>query len=887
MKQLISLILCVLMCLPVLASCNFGKKETETTYTEYFSAGLLPASSASRPSAERVDVPKVEDTSTDAALSLQSFTHSILKVCGYALGTDMTVWMRKAYELEILKLEDLALLDKPISKSKAAQLLVRAAREPETFFPENYYDYSSNIKDFEKVPDNLKDSVVRSCVLGIVFENENGEFNPETTVSKDELTDYMTKLSDKKLRRDVRSPKSVEVKKDYVWAKDDCDPIEWMGSPIWNVGSPQFSNDTENKKEGVSALRCDYNASKGAYYLASMSPYHDEPLDFSDIDYMEFDFYNAYNYERNLQFMFQDSYGKKYYLRSNFEYVWNFYGTKDMTKGPAWMKVRFYFDQINSYSAHMPAPDREGLKDIASIMIVFKDDDGQNKDMKEGYFLIDDIRFYKYEKTDTTPKINRMPEKFESTDPRLNLLTQVNSDAKQLEEQGKKLEAAVKYSQALELSSNIKPAAEKIVEIYKGLNSEERVSLKDTLYNKYYYWANDDLTKAKGLQGVYQQLVDIEASYPEMFSYGLSCNTIGPAYNFTSEDRLTETAKILRNDIQTNSIKFALSYDHIASLKIDIPAGDKSLARLASLSGYKNTLDMDFETYVFWIYSSKGSDWYSQGLYNKAMADKEYQDIYDLTKYLLETYNDTGKSFYMGNWEGDWHLTTFDQNEPALSVVYGMHEWFSMRYKAIEDARRDVKHSNVNVYSYLEVNMVVGIPTSNGPRLVNTVLPYVKSDYTSWSSYNCTGDFPNKAGLADQYYKSGYNYIKSYAPPSDIAGEKIIIGEFGFPDINNTPQQAVEFTNEDMYISFELGVPLLLYWELYCNEYNEVENRYNGFWIIDNNNVKQPIYFYMQEFNAQARTWVTAYKATHDGKNPSTKEYQEFAKTLLLPRKTS
>ncbi len=39
---------------------------------------------------------------------------------------------------------------------------------------------------------------------------------------------------------------------------------------------------------------------------------------------------------------------------------------------------------------------------------------------------------------------------------------------------------------------------------------------------------------------------------------------------------------------------------------------------------------------------------------NTTALNIEYRQIYDLTAYLLTRYRDTGKAFYLGNWEADW-----------------------------------------------------------------------------------------------------------------------------------------------------------------------------------------------------------------------------------------
>jgi hypothetical protein len=85
----------------------------------------------------------------------------------------------------------------------------------------------------------------------------------------------------------------------------------------------------------------------------------------------------------------------------------------------------------------------------------------------------------------------------------------------------------------------------------------------------------------------------------------------------------------------------------------------------------------------------------------------ERQELYDLTKHLLTSYNGTGKSFYLGNWEGDWLLTRMDLSyAPTAEEVQSMIDWANTRQKAVDDARRDTPHANVQVYYYVEVNRV-------------------------------------------------------------------------------------------------------------------------------------------------------------------------------------
>jgi len=38
-------------------------------------------------------------------------------------------------------------------------------------------------------------------------------------------------------------------------------------------------------------------------------------------------------------------------------------------------------------------------------------------------------------------------------------------------------------------------------------------------------------------------------------------------------------------------------------------------------------------------------------LFDPATLGTEYSELYDLTRYLRQTYSGTGKAFFLGNWE--------------------------------------------------------------------------------------------------------------------------------------------------------------------------------------------------------------------------------------------
>jgi hypothetical protein len=66
----------------------------------------------------------------------------------------------------------------------------------------------------------------------------------------------------------------------------------------------------------------------------------------------------------------------------------------------------------------------------------------------------------------------------------------------------------------------------------------------------------------------------------------------------------------------------------------------------------------------------------------------------------------TGKTFLLGHWEGDWYLTRDAQDEPTPTKIRGMIDWLNIRQKAVDDAKRDTRHSDVHLFHYTEANLV-------------------------------------------------------------------------------------------------------------------------------------------------------------------------------------
>ena len=349
----------------------------------------------------------------------------------------------------------------------------------------------------------------------------------------------------------------------------------------------------------------------------------------------------------------------------------------------------------------------------------------------------------------------------------------------------------------------------------------------------------------------------------------LGTQTIGAAYQFTKQPKLVETAQAIL-DMGSHTLKFTLTDDqeHWGDPKPQTLA--EVIRRIAPI---KTVLAMPFSNYLLWAYPLTAE---AKGQFSPVSHDAEYKEMYDLTRTLLQTYNGTGKTFYLGNWEGDWHLThTNPDYTPTPDEVSHMITWVNTRQKAVDDAKRDTPHTNVQVYLYLEVNRVVD--AMNGKtRMTNDVLPQTNVDFVSYSSYDSLG-----GGIGVNLPKA-LDYIQSQLPPKpNIPGKRVFIGEYGFPGQGHTPQEQDALARQVMRAGLSWGCPFVLYWEMYNNEVTK-DGAQRGFWLIDDKNVKQPVYFTLQKFYAQAQRYVKDFTKAH-GRPPSQLEFSRAAIPWLTP----
>jgi hypothetical protein len=326
------------------------------------------------------------------------------------------------------------------------------------------------------------------------------------------------------------------------------------------------------------------------------------------------------------------------------------------------------------------------------------------------------------------------------------------------------------------------------------------------------------------------------ASPADRFNFVLGTQTFGASYHFTGEAVVVETARAIAA-LGSNTIKFKLEPSAGGKQTlVDIARDDPAI---------KTVIDMPFVNELMWAYPLATR----ARLFEPAALSIEYRELYELTRYLLQTYTGSGKTFFLGNWEMDNHLTVSRRSEPSPELLANATAWVNARQQAVDNANRDTPHADVEVFYYLEVNLVWDAMAGK-PRAANTVLPATHVDYVSYSAYDSLLSDPAQKLL------QALDYLEAQLQPkAGVSGKRVFIGEYGFPATRYSPQEQDALSRRVMSAGLAWGCPFVLYWEMYNNEVKD--GRQRGFWLIDDHGRKQPVYFTLQQYYRSARSWLT------------------------------
>lgn len=308
-------------------------------------------------------------------------------------------------------------------------------------------------------------------------------------------------------------------------------------------------------------------------------------------------------------------------------------------------------------------------------------------------------------------------------------------------------------------------------------------------------------------------------------------------YHFTDKDFLNEGANQL-DSIGTDVIKLWFhQMGEMYPYNSDWEGEYDSMVEVANTRYVREVFDRPFSTYVLLAHSYHKGPWvtFQDGLTGSDIADLE--DRFEaLTRHLLETYDGSGKTFVLQNWEGD-NLAQKQSSDPLpADVAKRFQKWLSARQTGVERAR-DTVESDVTVLHAAEVNYVLDAKNEGTARVINEVIPETEVDLVSYSTWEM-GD-----QLAGERWAPGHNgetqfdeaetivtetldFIDSQTPePNDyVAGlltsrqSNVYLGEFGSPFQQQGQETAMNIIRPVLEHSLDWGVRWAFYWQLYCNE---------------------------------------------------------------------
>jgi hypothetical protein len=319
-------------------------------------------------------------------------------------------------------------------------------------------------------------------------------------------------------------------------------------------------------------------------------------------------------------------------------------------------------------------------------------------------------------------------------------------------------------------------------------------------------------------------------------------------YNFTDEGFLNEGAGAL-HELGCRVIKVWMTH-----LQRSYPFNSawprfKSLTEIAQTPDFRKLFDSPFETFILEAFCPSRADDYWRGGMAATDVDAELREFEELTTHLLDTYKDSGKTFILQNWEGDWALRGgAPGDDPGPMAIRGMIAWLNARQAGVDAARaKGGKREGVRVLHAAEVNPVGRAIEGKGVTVTNHGLPHTRCDLYSYSAWDVPTHEPDK-------FTAALDYLASKAPGGK---EKIYVGEFGAPEnVVGSAEKQLERTKSTIETALKWGAKYAVYWELYCNEFKDASADHKGrpknddmrgFWLVRPDGSRPPVTDYFIE----------------------------------------
>jgi hypothetical protein len=310
---------------------------------------------------------------------------------------------------------------------------------------------------------------------------------------------------------------------------------------------------------------------------------------------------------------------------------------------------------------------------------------------------------------------------------------------------------------------------------------------------------------------------------------------IGGRYSFTDTDYLNEGAAAARA-MGAKCIKVSLSLDTDNPSPKLYPFHSQwpevtTLEELADTPHFRELLARDFETFIFIAFRPGRPASYWRKGFSPIDEEAEEECFASLTRHLIRRYGQTGKTFIIQNWEGDWAVRgSFDPAAvPTPDATASMIRWLGARQRGVSKARAEFEKKSARIFHACEVNLVSQAMERGAPSVTTDVLPHVAVDLASYSAWD-TKESPTRFGEA-------LAFIARHKRVTDAFGKGgVYVGEFGLPESEAAPDRVLERTAQLLEAAQQSGCPYAVYWQLYCNEPTVADPKrnadYKGFWLV-------------------------------------------------------
>ncbi len=281
-----------------------------------------------------------------------------------------------------------------------------------------------------------------------------------------------------------------------------------------------------------------------------------------------------------------------------------------------------------------------------------------------------------------------------------------------------------------------------------------------------------------------------------------------------------------------------------------------SLAWLASQPEFKKVFSLPFSTFFITMDSLNPQSLNQRKvarlnrIANQNEIDSLYRDVYQLTRYLIEQYGKTQKTFILTNGnELDWSLTAKNhcipncENIPADPIsIKNAILWINTTHQAIEDAKKQSPKTQLKIWHSVEINKTLNHQLATA---ITKVIPNSHQDLVGWSAYEINFWLKQNKDVPKLFINQ-LNYLANLTPDSSNFGNRnIYISEIGFQENKITGSHI--YTNLTTLINsaFKWHMPYFVYWELYdnnCQRFLPTNNQCVGNWIIRPDGTESNIY---------------------------------------------